>query len=50
MVECSWWPDMEALRAAWKARNTASAARFIDVGALAGLVVREEPVLWPEYL
>lgn len=50
MVECSWWPDMEALRAAWKARSTENAARFIDVSALAGLVVREEPVLWPEYL
>lgn len=47
-VECSWWPDMESLRRAWGARDPARAERFIHMGALAGMVVREEPVLWPD--
>lgn len=47
-VECSWWPDMATLQAAWARRDTAQAAGFVDVQALEGMVVREEPVLWPD--
>lgn len=47
-VECSWWPDMASLRAAWAARDLGRGERLIDMDALTGMVVREEPVLWPD--
>lgn len=43
MVECSWWPDLDAVRNAWgmRARPPAEAV------AVSGMLVREEPVFWP---
>jgi len=46
-VEASYWPDAESFRAAWRQRSD-DAARSIDASSLTGVLVREEPVLWPK--
>ncbi|MDA0339324.1 MAG: EthD domain-containing protein [Proteobacteria bacterium] len=46
-IEASYWPDADSFRAAWSQRSD-DAAGFIDVSSLVGVLVREEPVLWPK--
>jgi len=43
--EASYWPDVASFLAAWKDRQPAPAT--IDDGATIGVLVREEPVLFP---
>lgn len=46
-VECSWWPDLEALRQAWQLRDHAAERALIAPDSLRGLLVREEVVVPP---
>lgn len=46
-VECSWWPDLEALRQAWQRRDPAAGRGLIAADSLRGLLVREEVVVPP---
>lgn len=43
MVECSWWPDLDAVRNAWGMR----ASPPTEGVAVSGMLIREEPVFWP---
>jgi hypothetical protein len=47
-VECSWWPDLDAVRQAWNARDQQSGEGAVDGRSLRGLLVREEVVLAPQ--
>ncbi|GAB4148450.1 MAG: hypothetical protein Tsb0016_19430 [Sphingomonadales bacterium] len=47
-VESSWWPDLAAFDAAWAGRVDSVARDYADIDSLSGLLVREEPVLWPD--
>ncbi|VVO78256.1 hypothetical protein PS874_01530 [Pseudomonas fluorescens] len=47
-AEFSWWPDMAALRYAWKSRNPAAGGELIAPRSLRGLLAREEVVLAPQ--
>ncbi len=44
LAEFSWWPDRTSLEAAWRER---AAPSWIDADATCGMLVREEPCLWP---
>lgn len=46
-VECCWWPDIETFEAAWAKRNPGEATALVERDTMAGMIVREEPVLWP---
>lgn len=46
-VECSWWPDLEALRQAWQRRDPDAGRGLIAADSLRGLLVREEVVSPP---
>lgn len=46
-VECSWWPDLGALRQAWQRRDRAAGRALIAPDSLRGLLVREEVVVSP---
>jgi uncharacterized protein (TIGR02118 family) len=44
LAEFSWWPDRASLAAAWLDRQYPD---VIDPTAVCGILVREEPCLWP---
>jgi uncharacterized protein (TIGR02118 family) len=44
LAEFSWWPDRASLAAAWLDRQY---PEVIDPTATCGIIVREEPCLWP---
>ncbi|WP_374479251.1 EthD domain-containing protein [Zoogloea sp.] len=46
-VECSWWPDVRSLQAAWAQRAAEAGRGLVAPGSLRGLLVREEVVLAP---
>ena len=46
-VECSWWPDVGSLQAAWAQRAAEAGRGLVAPGSLRGLLVREEVVLAP---
>ncbi|WP_332671995.1 EthD domain-containing protein [Aromatoleum sp.] len=51
-AECTWWPDLDALHAAWSEADLAPLEPLIAGGSLRGMVVREDivvalPVLEP---
>jgi len=46
-VETSWWPDQDSVETAWRHRDFAVAAGLVDIEHMAGMLVIEEPVLWP---
>jgi EthD domain len=48
LVASSWWPDIGTCAAGWERFDRKRAADFIDLTSLAGMLVREEPVFWPE--
>ncbi|RME64810.1 MAG: hypothetical protein D6782_07565, partial [Alphaproteobacteria bacterium] len=47
-VECSWWASLADFDTAWAARRPDAAAAFIEQETITGMLVREEPVLWPQ--
>lgn len=44
-AECTWWPDLDALHAAWAEPDFAPLEPLAAQGSLRGMVVREEVVL-----
>ncbi|SEJ76679.1 EthD domain-containing protein [Pseudomonas linyingensis] len=46
-VECSWWPDLETLRRAWRQRDPAAGRGLIAADSLRGLLARAEVVVQP---
>lgn len=46
-VECTWWPDLDALHAAWSDADLAPLEALVAEGSLSGMVVREETVVAP---
>ncbi|MCY1295362.1 hypothetical protein D9M69_487560 [compost metagenome] len=46
-TEFSWWPDLESLRHAWRARDAEAAGMLVAPLSLAGLLAREEVVVVP---
>jgi hypothetical protein len=47
-VECLWWVSRAAFENAWALRNEARTIGLIDPTSIAGMLVSELPVLWPE--
>jgi hypothetical protein len=50
IVESSWWPDVETLRAAWShaTRELPLQNRGIAFTRMAGMLAHELPVVWPD--
>ncbi|MDT3671009.1 MAG: EthD domain-containing protein [Aromatoleum sp.] len=44
-AECSWWPSLDALHAAWADADLATLEALVAEGSLRGMVVREETVV-----
>jgi hypothetical protein len=46
--EALWWASREEFERAWSRRDPAKAARLLNLASIAGMLVEEVPVLWPE--
>lgn len=49
-AECTWWPDLDALHAAWSDADLAALEPLVAGGSLRGMVVREEIAVTPPTL
>lgn len=49
LVSCTWWAGPKEFIEAWRRFDRKRAEELIDGQKLVGMIVREEPVLWPEH-
>lgn len=50
LIASLWWDDRGSFDKAWTDFSLSRAGRLLDITRLQGLMVREEPVLWPQAL
>ena len=50
LIASLWWQDRESFAEAWRSVDLHRTRQVFDLARLEGMLVREEPVLWPRIL